>query len=79
MHIYTYLYQLSSTGVYELIKSINRTQSLADPNALRGGAVSLELPLSPILANTIYCSIQQNRKSNEVRQFTSWINILHQV
>jgi len=36
---------------------------LADPNALRGGAVSLELPLSPILANTIYCSIQQNRIS----------------
>ena len=40
-----YLYQLSSTGIYKILKSINLTQSLADPNALRG-AVSLELPLS---------------------------------
>jgi len=30
-----YLYQLSSTGVYKILKSINLTQSLADPNALR--------------------------------------------
>jgi hypothetical protein len=73
-----YLYQLSSTGVYELIKSINRTQSLADPNALRG-AVSLELPQSlidyPSKYNLLF-STAESYKSNEVRQFTCWVNIL---
>lgn len=42
-----YLYQLSSTGIYKILKSTNLTQSLADPDALEG-AVSLELPLSII-------------------------------
>jgi hypothetical protein len=48
-----YLYQLSSTGIYKILKSINLTQSFADPNALRG-AVSLELPLSFIIYPSKY-------------------------
>jgi hypothetical protein len=72
-----YLYQLSSTGVYKILKSINLTQSLADPNALRG-AVSLELPLSfidyPSRYNLLFYAAE-SYKSNEVRQFTSWVSI----
>jgi hypothetical protein len=72
-----YLYQLSSTGIYKLVKSINRTQVLGDPNALRG-AVSLELPLGligyPDKYNLLFYTAE-SYKSNEVRQFTSWVNI----
>jgi hypothetical protein len=72
-----YLYQLSSTGMYKLVKSINRTQVLTDPNALRG-AVSLDLPLSligyPSKYNLLFYTAE-SYKSNEARQFTSWVNI----
>jgi len=51
---------------------------LADPNALRGGAVSQELPLSlmdyPSKYNLLFYTAE-SYKSNEVRQFTSWVNI----
>lgn len=51
---------------------------MADPNALRGGAVSLELPLSlmdyPSKYNLLFYTAE-SYKSNEVRQFTSWVNI----
>jgi hypothetical protein len=40
-----YLYQLSSTGDYIMVGSKNLTQSLLDPDALRG-AVRLELDLA---------------------------------
>lgn len=46
---------------------------MADPNALRGGAVSLELPLSlmdyPSKYNLLFYTAE-SYKSNEVRQFT---------
>jgi hypothetical protein len=42
-----YLYQLSSTGDYIIVGSKNLTQSLLNPDALRG-AVRLELNLGSI-------------------------------
>lgn len=72
-----YLYQLSSTGFYKLLESINLTKSLTDPNALRG-AVSLVLPLNlidyPSEYNLLFYSAE-SYKSNEVRQFTNWVSI----
>lgn len=72
-----YLYQLSSTGFYKLLESINLTRSLTDPNALRG-AISLVLPLSwidyPSEYNLLFYSAE-SYKSNEVRQFTNWVSI----
>jgi hypothetical protein len=72
-----YLYQLSSTGGYKLLGSKNLTQSLRDPDALRG-AVSLELDLGSINYPSSYDLLfytAESYKSNEVRQFTSWVNI----
>ena len=72
-----YVYQLSSTGFYKLLESINLTKSLTDPNALRG-AVSLVLPLNwidyPSEYNLLFYSVE-SYKSNEVRQFTNWVSI----
>jgi hypothetical protein len=73
-----YLYQLSSTGVYKILGSkVNPTQSLAEPNALRG-AVSLALDLGsidyPSKYNLLFYTAE-SYKSNEVRQFTNWVNI----
>jgi hypothetical protein len=72
-----YLYQLSSTGDYIIVGSKNLTQSLLDPNALRG-AVRLELDLSSINYPSNYDLLfytAESYKSNEVRQFTSWVSI----
>ena len=72
-----YLYQLSSTGDYIIVGSKNLTQSLLDPNALRG-AVRLELDLSSINYPSNYDLLfytAESYKSNELRQFTSWVSI----
>ena len=72
-----YLYQLSSTGDYIIVGSKNLPQSLLDPNALRG-AVRLELDLSSINYPSKYDLLfytAESYKSNEVRQFTSWVSI----
>jgi hypothetical protein len=72
-----YLYQLSSTGDYIIVGSKNLTQSLLDPDALRG-AVRLELDLSSVNYPSKYDLLfytAESYKSNEVRQFTSWVNV----
>ncbi|HYZ50945.1 MAG TPA: hypothetical protein VE593_08660 [Nitrososphaeraceae archaeon] len=72
-----YLYQLSSTGDYIIVGSKNITQSLLDPDALRG-AVKLELDLQSINYPSKYDLLfytAESYKSNEVRQFTSWVNV----
>jgi hypothetical protein len=72
-----YLYQLSSTGGYRLVASkINFTQTF-DPNVLQG-YVDLHLDLSSIDYPSSYDLLfytAESYKSNEVRQFTSWVNI----
>jgi hypothetical protein len=72
-----YLYQLSSTGIYKLVRSANLTQLTTDPNALRG-AISLEFPLVllnyPSEYNLLFYAAE-SYKSNEVRQFTNWVSI----
>jgi hypothetical protein len=73
-----YLYQLSSTGGYRLVTSkINFTQLSAEPDALLG-SVNLYLDLSsinyPSNYNLLFYSAE-SFKSNEVRQFTSWVSI----
>jgi hypothetical protein len=72
-----YLYQLSSTGIYKLVRSANLTESTTDPNALRG-AISLEFPLGllnyPSKYNILFYAAE-SYKSNEVRQFTNWVSI----
>ena len=73
-----YLYQLSSTGAYRLIGSkTNLTQPLLDPDALRG-AINLQLDLIsinyPSKYNLLFYSAEAF-KGNEVRQFTSWVNV----
>ncbi|MFZ1878401.1 MAG: hypothetical protein WAU25_15340, partial [Nitrososphaeraceae archaeon] len=73
-----YLYQLSSTGAYRLVGSrINLTQPLLDPDALRG-SITLQLDLStinyPSKYNLLFYSAE-SFKSNEVRQFTSWVSV----
>lgn len=73
-----FLYQLSSTGGYKLIGSkINYSQPLVDPNVLQG-SVNLQLDLGsinyPSDYNVMFYSAE-SYKSNEVRQFTSWINV----
>src|SRR5918911_530416 len=53
------------------------TQSLLDPDALRG-AVRLELDLSSVNYPSKYDLLfytAESYKSNEVRQFTSWVNV----
>lgn len=73
-----YLYQLSSTGGYRLLGSkVNLTQSLVDPDVLQG-SVSLQLDLGSINYPNRYDLLfytAESYKSNEVRQFTSWVNI----
>ncbi|HJT49396.1 MAG TPA: hypothetical protein VJ729_14520 [Nitrososphaeraceae archaeon] len=73
-----YLYQLSSTGGYRLLGSVvNLTQELVDPNALRGSA-ALDFDLGSIGYPSRYDLLfytAESYKSNEVRQFTSWVNI----
>jgi hypothetical protein len=73
-----YLYHLSSTGGYRLIGSkINYSQPLVDPNVLQG-SVNLQLDLGsinyPSKYNLLFYSAE-SYKSNEVRQFTSWVNV----
>jgi hypothetical protein len=73
-----YLYQLSSTGGYRLIGSkINYSQPYVDPNVLLG-SVNLQLDLGSINYprdyNVMFYTAEAF-KSNEVRQFTSWVNI----
>jgi len=73
-----YLYHLSSTGDYRLIGSkINYTQPVADGNVLLG-SVNLSLHLGSINYPSDYNLLfytAESYKSNEVRQFTSWVNI----
>ncbi len=73
-----YLYQLSSTGAYTLLGSVvNLTQELVDLNALRGSA-ALVFDLGSIGYPSRYDLLfhtAESYKSNEVRQFTSWVNI----
>ena len=73
-----YLYQLSSTGGYRLVASkINYSQPFVDTNVLPG-SVNLQLDLGsinyPSDYNVMFYSAE-SFKSNEVRQFTSWVNI----
>jgi hypothetical protein len=73
-----YLYQLSSTGEYRLVGSqINYTQPFVDSNVILG-SVNLQLGLGsinyPTKYNVMFYSAE-SFKSNEVRQFTSWVNI----
>ena len=73
-----YLYQLSSTGGYRLVGSIiNYSQPFVDPN-LGVGSVNLQLDLSSIddpgKYNLLFYSAEWF-KSNEVQQFTNWVNI----
>lgn len=73
-----YLYQLSSTGGYRLVASkINYSQPFVDTNVLPG-SVNLQLDLGSInypgKYNVMFYSAE-SFKSNEVRQFTSWINV----
>src|SRR5439155_4400049 len=73
-----YLYQLSSTGGYRLVGSkINYSQPFVDANVLPG-SVNLQLDLGsinyPSDFNIMFYSAE-SFKFNEVRQFTSWVNI----
>gem|GEM_PF-492239 len=73
-----YLYQLSSTGGYRLVGSkINFSQPVADANVLFG-SVNLSLHLGSINYPSDYNLLfytAEAYKSNEVRQFTNWVNI----
>jgi len=73
-----YLYQLSSTGGYRLVGSkINYSQPFVDPNVALG-SVNLQLDLSSIDYPRKYDLLfytAESFKSNEVRQFTNWVNI----
>jgi hypothetical protein len=73
-----YLYQLSSTGGFRLVGSqINFTQSHAE-SAIGPGHVNLNLDLSSINFPSEYNLLfytAESFKSNEVRQFTSWVTI----
>jgi hypothetical protein len=73
-----YLYQLSSTGGFRLIGSqINFTQSHAE-SSVGPGYANLNLDLSslnfPSKYNLLFYTAE-SFKSNEVRQFTSWVTI----
>ena len=73
-----YLYQLSSTGGYRLVASnINYSQPFVDSNVLPG-SVNLQLDLGsinyPSKYNVMFYSAE-SFNSNEVRQFTSWVNV----
>ncbi|MGA9743539.1 MAG: hypothetical protein WBQ16_02880 [Nitrososphaeraceae archaeon] len=73
-----YLYQLSSTGAYVLIDSkINYSQPVGGPT-IGPGYVKLRLNLSSIDYPSEYGILfytAESFKSNEVRDFTSWVAI----
>jgi hypothetical protein len=73
-----YLYQLSTTGGFRLIGSkINFTQSHAE-STVGPGHANLNLDLSSINSPSQYDLLfysAESFKSNEVRQFTSWVTI----
>ena len=73
-----YLYQLSSTGIHALINSkINYTESFGGPT-IGPGYVKLRLDLSSIHFPSMYglsFYAAESFKSNEVRDFTSWVAI----
>jgi len=73
-----YLYQLSSTGAYVLIDSkINYSQPFGGPT-IGPGYVKLRLNLSSIDYPSEYGILfytAESFKSNEVRDFTSWVAI----
>jgi len=73
-----YLYQLSSTGAYVLIDSkINYSQPFGGPT-IGPGYVKLQLNLSSINYPSEYGILfytAESYKSNEVRDFTSWVAI----
>jgi hypothetical protein len=73
-----YLYQLSSTGAYVLIESkINYTEPFGG-STIGPGYVKLRLDLSSINYPSKYGILfytAESLKSNEVRDFTSWVAI----
>jgi hypothetical protein len=77
-----YLYHLSSTGGYRLVNSIINFSQPAQPfdpdPDLRLGFVNLNLDLVslnyPSKYNLLFYSVE-SYKSNEVRQYTSWVTI----
>lgn len=73
-----YLYQLSSTGTSALIESkINQTESLGGP-IVGPGYVKLRLNLDSIHSPANYglsFYTAESFKSNEVRDFTSWVAV----
>ncbi len=73
-----YLYQLSSTGGYRLIASkINFTSSYVN-STVGPGFINLNLDLSSLNYPSKYHLLfytAESFKNNEVRQFTSWVNI----
>jgi hypothetical protein len=73
-----YLYQLSSTGAYVLVTSkINYTESFGG-STIGPGYVKLRLNLSSINNPSEYGVLfysAESFKSNEVRDFTSWVAI----
>ena len=73
-----YLYQLSSTGGYRLVDSkLNITETYDESNVFLG-SVKLDLGLSSINYPKKYDILfysAESLQSNEVRQFTSWVNI----
>jgi hypothetical protein len=72
-----YLYQYSSTGGYRLVNSVINFSQPDDPDVMLG-SVNLNLDLSsinyPSNYNLLFYSAE-SFKSNEVRQFTSWVTI----
>ena len=71
------LYQLSSTGGYRLVGSKVNLQYLFHPDDLQN-SVTLSLDLGSINYPSRYDLLfysAESYKSNEVRQFTSWVNI----
>ena len=73
-----YLYQLSSTGGYRLIGSNTNLTQNHEESSIGPGYVNLNLDLSSINSPSQYNLLfysAESFKSNEVRQFTSWVTI----
>ena len=74
-----YLYQYSSTGNYELIGSKkNYTQPFGSSSTIGPGYIKLGLPLKSIdypSKFSILFYAAESYKSNEVRDFTTWLDI----
>lgn len=73
----TYLYKLSSTGGYRLIESNNFTDRFGDPDGFLD-SINLNLDLRSINYPSEYNLLFYSAESldgNEVRQFTSWVNV----